>query len=420
VNDRSKNEQDNLSKPAGYGGLVERLPLTMRPSLNRQLSEWDALFPFEQKRAADFLNAVRSFPPAAFDSLTRPLRELEAKMGIDSSNFAADAETMGNTSLLARSQNFADWRMAVQQIFEAIEAHAGSAAPAETKRTRLILLVLPATLPFSAEALWQEWGPRGKAIAVANSSKLVELALRGGPGRPSIASLLARQGDSGKSSLWLLDADAKLNGLNGATAQQGCTLSYAALRSFRDSFLAELNTIPKNIDVSDQIIARMRQRDWNSAWGDRLAGQPRLRKFVMDVFLSGNGSLIFSNAFVEWSASEALRRARPRVLVANFGVRSEPKPFTGIAIFENQQTISSLPDVADPENSAVDAMILARYIWLSAQRYPEQEQTICVCVAESRNQVWVAPLMGSALPGNNAETVSAEDLYSWMAEQISI
>jgi len=45
--------------------------------------------------------------------------------------------------------------------------------------------------------------------------------------------------------------------------------------------------------------------------------------------------------------------------VARFGMRSKPKPFTSIAIFENQQRVSSLPDVVDPANSAIDAVILA-------------------------------------------------------------
>ena len=98
----------------------------------------------------------------------------------------------------------------------------------------------------------------------------------------------------------------------------------------------------------------------------KLTASHRLRKFMIDLYLSGNGALIFSNAFVEWAASEVLRRARPRTIVARFGMRSKPKPFTSIAIFENQQRVSSLPDVDDPENSAIDAAILARYVWLAA------------------------------------------------------
>jgi len=68
---------------------------------------------------------------------------------------------------------------------------------------------------------------------------------------------------------------------------------------FRDKFLAEINTAPKNIQASDQPRAAVRREDWDRWWAAELAGQERLRNFVIDVFLSGNGALNFSNAFVE-------------------------------------------------------------------------------------------------------------------------
>lgn len=110
--------------------------------------------------------------------------------------------------------------------------------------------------------------------------------------------------------------------------------------------------------------------------------------------------------------------ARPRVLVARFGMRTKPKPFTGIAIFENQHIISSLPDVDDPENSAIDAMILARYIWLAASRYPEQEQTICLGIAESRNSAFLVPLEGKAPAWKNPDAANPDEICSWISEQI--
>jgi hypothetical protein len=106
-------------------------------------------------------------------------------------------------------------------------------------------------------------------------------------------------------------------------------------------------------------------------------------------------------------------------MVARFGMRSKPKPFTSIAVFENQQRISSLPDVDDPENSAVDALILARYVWLSASRYPEQDRTICLCVSEFSNTAYlIAPADKS--PGWSTErSLTPEDVYKWLAAQIA-
>jgi hypothetical protein len=127
-----------------------------------------------------------------------------------------------------------------------------------------------------------------------------------------------------------------------------------------------------------------------------------LCNFVIDLFLSGNGTLNFSNAFVEWAASEALRRARPQVMVARFGLRSKPKPSTGIDIFENQQRISTLPDVDDAEGSAVDALILARYVWLAASR-----NSVFQIASPGRSPEWIPK-----------DSVSLEDVHNWLVHQL--
>jgi hypothetical protein len=186
----------------------------------------------------------------------------------------------------------------------------------------------------------------------------------------------------------------------------------------REQFLASLNAIPKDIGGADQVVATLRQTDWTRSCPPELGMQPRLLNFMVEVFLSGNGSLNFASAFVEWTASEALRRARPRVMIARFGMRSKPKPFTSIAIFSNQDKVSTLPSVDDPENSAVDAAVLAHYVWLAARRYPEYEQSLCLCVSESLNAAWAVAPPGSGLE-HGSGSVSSGDLYrsicSWLA-----
>ena len=87
------------------------------------------------------------------------------------------------------------------------------------------------------------------------------------------------------------------------------------------------------------------------------------------------------------------------------------------AIFENQQRVSSLPDVDDPENSAIDAVILARYVWLTACRYPEQEQTLCLCVSEHGDSAYVIPPAGRSLGWSPERPIAPEELYSWLGAQ---
>jgi hypothetical protein len=421
MNERQNNAQPEAGGLTTYSHLIAQLPVTLRPSLNQQLSQWDTLFPFEQNRLAEFLRGIESFQPSTLDALIQPLRALEVKMGVAHWNFSTDGDTVENASLLARSEYYPEWRRTVQKIFEAVNAASRDSAPVQAKPVRLVLLILPDSLPVNPQTAWQQWGPRGHEVKLAGDSRrLIELLVQGSSGQPDIATLLARNGSADSSDLWLIDAEAKLGSLlSNVSPVAASHLSYAALVPFRDKLLAGLNTIPRSIEGADQTIAALRREDWARWWPPELTGQPKLRRFVLDLFLTGNGALVFSNAFVEWGASEALRRARPRVVVARFGMRSKPKPFTSIAIFENQHTISSLPDVDDPEGSAIDAAILARYVWLAASRYPEQEQSICVCISEYRNSAYVIPLAEKSPGWSPEQALTPEEVYTWIAGQIA-
>jgi hypothetical protein len=78
------------------------------------------------------------------------------------------------------------------------------------------------------------------------------------------------------------------------------------------------------------------------------------------------------------------------VLVAHFGTRNKPKPFTSVAVFENQEKASPALDEEDLAGSAVDAEMLAYYVWLAAGRFPEYyARTACLCFGEDLPEVYV-------------------------------
>ena len=89
------------------------------------------------------------------------------------------------------------------------------------------------------------------------------------------------------------------------------------------------------------------------------------------------------------SGLRTFRRARPSFLAAQFGTRSKPKPFTGVAIFDNPDQVNPLPAVDDLPGSALDAQMLALYVWLAAYRYRGIYSAVCVCLAESLSQAYV-------------------------------
>jgi len=405
---------------AAYRRSIDRLPMTLRPSLNQQLAQWKMLFPFEQNHLIGFLGGVDSFSPAELEALTAKLRALEVKMGLDHWIFSETSETLENAGQLARSDYFLEWRREVQHVYDAIESRATTFTKSEAGRGRLILLFLPEDLPVDPVVAWKQWGTQGREIKIAGDSReLRELVTRGELGHPGICTLLRERVSHNNAELWFIDADARMAGaLSPGDFSAASCLSYAELKPFRDNFLAELNTIPKDMTAADRTISTLRQANWSRWWPPELAGQQRLLNFMVNLFLSGNGALIFSNAFVEWAASEAIRRARPRVIVACFGMRGKPKPFTGIAIFENQEKISPIPDAVDPENSAVDAAILARYLWMAAGRYQEYDGALFLCVSEHLNSAYlIAPAGLSLSAGAGAQ--APKEIYGWISSWLT-
>lgn len=141
-----------------------------------------------------------------------------------------------------------------------------------------------------------------------------------------------------------------------------------------------------------------------------VSADPAVREFVRSLYLTGNGAVIFGNSFVEWGASEAFRRARPTFLAAKFGLRAKPKPFTGVAIFDNPDQVNPTPPVEDLSGSAADAEILALYIWLAAQRYDEyRHSTVSVCIAESICQAYIVAPPEFTI-ASNGDTVNLPQL----------
>jgi hypothetical protein len=401
---------------SGYRKLIAGLPVTLRPSLNGQLGEWDTLFPYERERVQHFLRGLASTEASNLDRLMLPLRQLEARMGVDRWNFSQSSDTMENASLLARSEFYGEWRDQVRRIYAAVEAGAKQHDQTVPAKPRVVVAILPASLPFDPERVWSSWGGRGVAVSIDGDSARIPGLLLQGPS--SVPALLAQQDNFDASDLWLIDAESCLQSLHG-DAHVAASLSWSSLLPLRDHVLERVNTVPRSIEITDQTLAAIRSEKVDAWWPREISDQPRLQRFLIDLYLSGNGALIFSNAFVQWAANEALRRARPRVLIARFGMRARPKPFTGIAIFENQQRISALPDTNDPQGSAVDASVLARYILLGLDRYPEGAQTAFLAISESaRTAYLVAPASfrpASQLPA----TATPEEVAAWIRKFVS-
>ncbi len=417
-------------------GLLKRLPLTFLPFVNQELREWDYLFPYERQSVLRLLVYLAGLGEEECSSLFRDVVQLEAKMGVRHWRFSTTEQTIENASLLARSPYNQEWRRAVQAVFDAAEQHEPRIDDAAARPgNRLILLVIPKTLPVDPSKAWDRWQGVGRPVkldlASATESGSPSRALLGGllsivdRRSKGHADLAEGRGVSSPGDSWVLDAGDSLvgYGLGVQSASGGAAsatlLSYERLQSYRESFSHEMNTMRKDLADADAVSARLRKVDVTPWCPPEVASQPAIREFLRSLFLSGNGALLFGNSFVEWAASEAFRRARPSFLVAHFGVRPKPKPFTSVVLFENPDRLNPLPPVDDLPGSALDAQMLARYVWLAASRYEEYERsTVCVCLAESLSEAYVVAPPEFSL-GRETEPVALERLgaalCAWIA-----
>ncbi len=380
-------------------GLLQRLPVTFQPFVHQQLTEWDFLFPNERHSVQRLLLYVSSLSPAQFAALFAPLLQLEDKMGVRTWQFSTTEETILNASLLARSPYYQQWRQAVQNVFEASDAYALKTG-ATVARRRLVLLNIPSHLPVDKATAWTRWQGIGFVqpldLSAARASGLLAFLLYGEKAAsPSLLQAAQQPDDHSPAQVWILDAgDSLIRAAlqNQATAPATPTptlLGYKRLDTYRQNFSNEMNTMRRDLVDADSVYDRLRKVDVRP-WCPPEASDPSIREFLRALYLSGNGAVIFGNSFVEWGASEALRRARPALLAGQFDLRSRPKPFTGVAVFDNPDKVNPLPSVDDPQGSALDAQMLSLYVWLAALRFAEyQHDTVCVCMAESIAEAYI-------------------------------
>ncbi len=412
-------------------GVLEQLPRTFLPFTQQQLRDWDYLFPNERKSVVQLLVFVASLGRADTISLFREVLQLEDKMGVRTWPFSTEEQTILNASLLARSPYYHEWRKAVQRVFDAAEEHAARDNSSAASRNRLVLLVIPQKLPLDSTTVWQRWQSAGRVVKLeptdANASFSIAQAVLGmatAEHGPSLLDIVAHARGSTAAGFWLLDAghelvESALKSSRKPSNLPATLLSYDRLGAFRDQFSHEINTMQKDLSAADAVYDSLRKVDVTPWCPAEVEGVPVVREYLRSLYLSGNGALIYGNSFVEWGASEAFRRARPEVLIACFGVRSKPKPFTSVAVFENPDQINPMPAVDDLPGSALDAQVLSHYVWLAANRYEEyRANSVFICLAEALCEAYViAPpefgLVGETQPIPSDKFRSA--LFEWLS-----
>ena len=282
------------------------------------------------------------------------------------------AMTIRKVAALIRSPHYDTWRSEVEAVFTEIDSAIESRLH---QWHRLTLCLLPAGLPVARTRLWPDFH---------ESARWLRLDGRFGDSAGEFLQTLAdRSLPEGMEPLegnWLLEYGDRHLSIEELHGWQ--TLSWKGLETVRRKFNSRLNVIRKNLRAADETTAELQRMNIGPMLGERFPA-PLLREFVRDLLLSGNGALVFGNSFVQWGASETLRRVQPQALIACFGIRNRPKPFSSIVMFEDQARANPVPDTPDPVGSLIDAEMLATYVHLAAYRLaPYRDRTLSIMAVD--------------------------------------
>jgi hypothetical protein len=372
--------------------LLKRLPRTFRPALNAQLKDWDRLFPAEQRSLRAQLDWVERLPAAGFEQLFAPVVKLEARMDLPSWGPSAAGLSIEDTGVLARSPLYPQWRAEVERVFARIDSGITAEARSRPPRTLLVCL-LPEGAPVPPGAIW----PRLESQGCWRETEGPFGAMLG-PLARAVAARRPHPGEEAVERTWIIEYAPRLTSLpfDGPVVR----LCFENLAGLRREFLSRLNAVSKDIRSADHAFEQLRAVEIARFLNPALKAEVRQREFVRELFLSGNGALLFGNSFVEWGASEAFRRVRMRTAFCGFGVRPKLKPFSSLALFEDQNRANPVPDQPDPEGSWADARPLAEYVYLAAERAQVYDgQLLAVFGSPDLSRVLLTPFPRAASAG---------------------
>ena len=374
-------------------GVLERLPVSFSAFTFSQIADWDLLFPAERSYYERLFGLLDRSDAAEVDKLLAPVRELERRMGINEKVWPKRQFTLEQVDFLNRNALYPEWRAAVASVFARVDPLL-DAEIARAGHSRLVVVISPAEITVNPDRMWLRIQNRGKRIALDPPEKLEDylpLLFTGQPRTkraPTIAELYARAGkDRAQYAAWIVEAENSLASWGGG--RRVVTCSYGQLEAYRRRLMTDVNHMvtAEKISGPHQLSQRLKQMKVLASEGE-IAHDAVLAEFARAVLLAGNGTLLINNTFVEWATVQAVRRAKPSVMISSFSIRNKMKPFSSLLIYADQDEVNPTPTQTDTHGTYVDLEIFHQYLWQEFEKYAEYRQnTAYLFVADGAEQM---------------------------------
>jgi hypothetical protein len=163
-------------------------------------------------------------------------------------------------------------------------------------------------------------------------------------------------------------------------SKQVASISYRSLASVRGDLIRKMRESSASRLGPEALRTRLAETEPASVGMNTPGADAVLSHFSVSVLTEGAGTQLYSTTFVQWTAREALRRARPLTLLARFAPRQ-----TEESADEEMQGIQVSP-AFDLPGSLVDADMGAYYTWINLQRLSGAEDSTFLAWFEGHNE----------------------------------
>jgi hypothetical protein len=412
--------------------LLARLPVSFRAFIGVEAEKWPTMFAPEKAYLGALLESIASWTgPELTEAFAAVARLEDEAGGRDAREGGARQLQDAIQSRLRRKGLLPRWRQEVDAVFRRLQPRIDERLRSADAPHRLVVVLYGQGIAIQRDGLWRRLRGIGRRISLrlegAQTSDAFLRALFAPSEKPSLFSALRDSAGHGPHGTWIVEAGESLHALCEAGPGQGGAgatgLSYARLRAYRELLARSLyKKVVSGVSGPQELAAYARGLHIEPPAGSLLHSDAVVRAFIRDVFLSGNGTLLVNNTFVEWAAVQALKRAEPRLLVARFGVRDKMKPFSSLLLFSSPRPTDQVPIMEDPLGSFVDVEQLSYYVWVNAEKSAAYRgRTLYLLLAEGVDEMLAirsdAPSGGA---GESATEASLAEVAATMAAWLGV
>ena len=299
--------------------LLVESPSAFRPLLIRQLRSWEGLFPPERESLAWMISALARQTAEQRQGLFKNIEAIQLPELADL-DLLFDEEKLLERCLRHFKKNgtYQTWRLAVDDVFQILTAGFESQ---RSSRPKLVMAILgegtgrAQTVEDSDQRylsyFWNHLQPLGTLFARIDGEPGDRFACA------PLFTLFRKHLGMPQIRTWAIETGTELKPGNADHAPTWFSFEHLkpvmerVTRKMADEMLAGV-TGPEALyaKMTDFKMDELGLPDYDD---------PRIRKFIEQVIVSGSGALVINNSFAEWTALQALRRVEPDLLVVRFG-----------------------------------------------------------------------------------------------------